>query len=94
MSVWLTFLGAAGTLTGTGFMLEGDRTRVLVDFGLYQGERTWRRLNWQPLAADRRFDRRRGADACPPRPLPLPARTGSARLHRAGLGHLRHRRAG
>ena len=54
MSVWLTFLGAAGTVTGSKFMLDDGRARVLVDCGLFQGERTWRRLNWQPLAADPR----------------------------------------
>ncbi|MCK0118650.1 MBL fold metallo-hydrolase [Isoptericola sp. S6320L] len=45
--VALTFLGAAGTVTGSRFLLElGDR-RLLVDCGLYQGERRWRRMNWE-----------------------------------------------
>jgi len=45
----MTFLGAAGTVTGSKFLLEHDQRRTLVDCGLYQGERAWRRLNWQAL---------------------------------------------
>lgn len=46
----LTFLGAAGTVTGSAFLLEHGGCRLLVDCGLYQGERAWRRLNWEPFA--------------------------------------------
>ncbi len=49
MVATLRFLGAAGTVTGSKFLLEHDGHRTLVDCGLYQGERAWRRLNWQPL---------------------------------------------
>jgi metallo-beta-lactamase family protein len=45
----LSFLGAAGTVTGSRFLVEQDGRRVLVDCGLFQGEREWRRRNWQPL---------------------------------------------
>lgn len=45
----LRFLGAAGTVTGSRFLVERDGRRVLVDCGLFQGEREWRRRNWQPL---------------------------------------------
>lgn len=48
----LTFLGAAGTVTGSKFLLSTPERRVLVDCGLFQGERTWRRRNWQPLDLD------------------------------------------
>ena len=45
----LTFLGAAGTVTGSRFLVgSGDRS-VLVDCGLYQGERELRRRNWAPF---------------------------------------------
>ena len=45
-----TFLGAAGNVRGSKFLFEHDRRRrTLVDWGLYQGERAWRRLNWQAL---------------------------------------------
>lgn len=44
----LTFLGAAGTVTGSRFLVESDSTRFLVDAGLYQGPPSLRRRNWQP----------------------------------------------
>jgi len=52
MTVSLTFLGAAGTVTGSKFLLTVDRPgakprRVLIDAGLFQGERKWRALNWE-----------------------------------------------
>ncbi|HEU0042108.1 MAG TPA: MBL fold metallo-hydrolase, partial [Jiangellaceae bacterium] len=49
MPVTLTFLGAAGTVTGSRFLIEDGQGRLLVDCGLYQGEREWRRLNWEPF---------------------------------------------
>jgi metallo-beta-lactamase family protein len=45
----LTFYGAAGTVTGSKFLLDGARTRLLVDCGLYQGEKRWRARNWEDL---------------------------------------------
>lgn len=45
----LTFLGGAGTVTGSKFLLEQVGRRLLVDCGLYQGEREWRRRNWEPF---------------------------------------------
>ncbi len=42
----LTFLGAAGTVTGSRFLVEGPGFRVLVDAGLYQGVADLRRRNW------------------------------------------------
>ena len=45
MVATLTFLGAAGTVTGSKFLLRHDRCQTLVDCGLYQGERAWRRMN-------------------------------------------------
>jgi metallo-beta-lactamase family protein len=45
----LTFLGAAGTVTGSKHLLDfGDR-RVLVDCGLFQGIKELRLRNWAPL---------------------------------------------
>lgn len=41
----LSFFGAAGTVTGSCTMLETDRGRILVDCGMFQGNRTVRALN-------------------------------------------------
>ncbi|MBZ4420140.1 MBL fold metallo-hydrolase RNA specificity domain-containing protein [Myxococcus sp. RHSTA-1-4] len=43
------FLGAAGTVTGSKFLLEHDGRKVLVDCGLFQGQKELRQRNWQPL---------------------------------------------
>jgi metallo-beta-lactamase family protein len=48
----LSFLGAAGTVTGSRFLLETDGARVLVDCGLFQGLRELRQLNWRPFPVD------------------------------------------
>jgi metallo-beta-lactamase family protein len=45
----LTFLGAVRTVTGSRTLFETPDTSVLVDCGLYQGERELRRRNWQPF---------------------------------------------
>jgi metallo-beta-lactamase family protein len=49
----LTFLGAAGTVTGSKYLLEIGSSRVLVDCGLFQGLKALRLRNWQalPIAA-------------------------------------------
>src|SRR5512147_2355016 len=45
----LQFLGAAGTVTGSRFLIETPRARVLVDCGLFQGEKPLRLRNWEPF---------------------------------------------
>ena len=45
----LTFLGGAGTVTGSKFLVDTGRARVLLDCGLFQGARELRRLNWEPF---------------------------------------------
>jgi metallo-beta-lactamase family protein len=45
----LTFLGAAGTVTGSKHLLETGSHRVLFDCGLFQGLKELRERNWQPL---------------------------------------------
>jgi metallo-beta-lactamase family protein len=45
----LTFLGAAGTVTGSKHLLDTGTYRVLVDCGLFQGLKELRLRNWQPL---------------------------------------------
>ena len=39
MTVRLSFLGAAGTVTGSRYLVETGGKRILVDCGLYQGRR-------------------------------------------------------
>lgn len=46
------FLGAAGTVTGSRFLLEAKGRRVLVDCGLFQGLKLLRRRNWAPFPVD------------------------------------------
>ena len=48
----LTFLGAAGTVTGSKHLLDVDGHRVLVDCGLFQGLKELRLRNWEPLPVD------------------------------------------
>jgi metallo-beta-lactamase family protein len=45
----LTFLGAAGTVTGSRFLLDTPDARVLVDCGLFQGQKVLRLRNWDPF---------------------------------------------
>ena len=45
----LTFLGAAGTVTGSKHLLDLGDHRVLVDCGLFQGLKELRLRNWEPL---------------------------------------------
>lgn len=50
----LTFLGAAGTVTGSQYLLEAEGERLLVDSGLFQGDKTLRLRNWADPAFDPR----------------------------------------
>ncbi len=42
----LTFLGAARTVTGSQYLIEHGRDRVMVDCGMFQGEKQLRLRNW------------------------------------------------
>ena len=46
-SATLTFLGAARTVTGSRYLLTVGERRILVDAGLFQGEKEWRLRNWE-----------------------------------------------
>ncbi|MBI2527640.1 MAG: MBL fold metallo-hydrolase [Candidatus Rokubacteria bacterium] len=48
----LTFLGAAGTVTGSKHLLEAGGARLLLDCGLFQGLKELRLRNWQPPPVD------------------------------------------
>ncbi len=43
------FLGAAGTVTGSKYLLEAKGKKILVDCGMYQGLKKLRTLNWSYL---------------------------------------------
>ncbi len=45
----LSFLGAAGTVTGSKHLIDTGSHKVLVDCGLFQGLKELRLRNWQPL---------------------------------------------
>ena len=48
----LSFLGAAGTVTGSRYLLEFNDRRVLVDCGLFQGYKHLRERNWRPFPVE------------------------------------------
>ncbi|MFZ9846774.1 MAG: MBL fold metallo-hydrolase RNA specificity domain-containing protein [Flavobacteriales bacterium] len=43
------FLGAAGTVTGSKYLIETESKKVLIDCGLFQGVKKIRQLNWEFL---------------------------------------------
>lgn len=43
------FLGGAGTVTGSKFLVHHDNTRILIDCGMFQGLKELRLLNWADL---------------------------------------------
>lgn len=49
MHVRLQFLGAAGTVTGSRFLLQIKGRAYLIDCGLFQGGRRRKDLNWDPF---------------------------------------------
>jgi metallo-beta-lactamase family protein len=49
MAFKLTFLGAAGTVTGSKYLVEAGGQRLLVDCGLFQGFKQLRLRNWAAL---------------------------------------------
>lgn len=59
---YIQFLGAAGTVTGSKHLINtsdepsgNNGVQVLVDCGMFQGQKEWRERNWQnlPVAANR-----------------------------------------
>ena len=51
---YIQFLGAAGVVTGSKHLIHVDNNgapplQVLVDCGLFQGQKEWRERNWQDL---------------------------------------------
>jgi|CXWL01.1.fsa_nt_gi metallo-beta-lactamase family protein len=52
MAIRLSFLGAAGCVTGACFLLETAAARILVDCGMFQGSKTLKALNYEPFPFD------------------------------------------
>lgn len=48
----LTFVGGAGTVTGSKTLLDTPHGRVLVDCGLFQGRKQLRQQNWDEFPVD------------------------------------------
>lgn len=44
------FLGAAGTVTGSKFLIETSEQNILIDCGMFQGVKELRELNWKDLS--------------------------------------------
>lgn len=49
MNVNITFLGGAGTVTGSKYLIQHNGKQLLVDCGLFQGYKQLRLRNWRPL---------------------------------------------
>ncbi|MGE3726336.1 MAG: MBL fold metallo-hydrolase RNA specificity domain-containing protein [Candidatus Sericytochromatia bacterium] len=45
----IRFLGAAGTVTGSRFLVQAEGHTLLIDCGLFQGLKQLRLQNWEPL---------------------------------------------
>ncbi|WP_413578740.1 MBL fold metallo-hydrolase [Bdellovibrio sp. HCB290] len=48
----IEFLGAAGTVTGSKFLVHNHGTQILVDCGMFQGFKELRELNWKDFPFD------------------------------------------
>ena len=50
--VKINFLGAAGVVTGSKFLIETSEKNILIDCGMFQGLKELRELNWSDLPID------------------------------------------
>jgi metallo-beta-lactamase family protein len=48
----ITFLGAAGTVTGSKYLVEAQGKKLLVDCGLFEGTKELSQRNWDKLPVD------------------------------------------
>lgn len=48
----INFLGAAGVVTGSKFLIETSEMNILIDCGMFQGLKELRELNWVDLPVD------------------------------------------
>jgi metallo-beta-lactamase family protein len=54
VALTLSILGGAGTVTGSKYLLDDGKHRILVDCGLFQGFKALRLKNWAPFPVDPR----------------------------------------
>ncbi len=54
MNITLSFLGGAGTVTGSKFLLQREQHNLLIDCGLFQGFKALRLKNWAPFPIEPR----------------------------------------
>lgn len=47
--MYLQFLGATQTVTGSKYLIKAEKIKLLVDCGLFQGHKDLRLRNWNPL---------------------------------------------
>ena len=52
MSVTITFLGGAGTVTGSKYVVQHEDRKLMVDCGLFQGYKQLRLRNWEPPSVE------------------------------------------
>lgn len=48
----IRFLGGAGTVTGSKYLIQASGIELLIDCGLFQGLKKLRLMNWQPIDYD------------------------------------------
>ena len=52
MTLQIQFLGGVGTVTGSKYLVDTGKARILVDCGLFQGYKQLRLRNWKDLPVD------------------------------------------
>ena len=48
----INFLGGAGTVTGSKFLINTSEKKILIDCGMFQGLKELRELNWMGLPVE------------------------------------------